>query len=185
MRCFIAIPLSKEIQTTLDAHCAPLKTIESDVKWVEPHLMHLTLQFLGDLSRDQAERVANHLKIALCHIPAFAIECSAIGAFPAIENPRILWMGINKGSQSVATLYQIVHQAIEAAQIKIKNEPFHPHITLGRLRSGFGRKNFIEQLKKSPPLAQTQDVKQVILYESVLSHEGPIHTPRWWFNLAN
>ena len=57
MRVFIAIDLDEEIQAGLDdlqkRLQAEVDIKKSDVKWVRPELVHLTLKFLGNIEENQ------------------------------------------------------------------------------------------------------------------------------------
>ena len=61
MRCFIALLLDKDSSSYILDLQRELKNTPSDVKWVEPQNIHLTLKFLGEIS----EKLADEIKIKL------------------------------------------------------------------------------------------------------------------------
>ncbi len=57
IRCFIALELPPDIQSILGDIIGQLKTSGTDVKWVDPANIHLTLKFLGEIPEADALRV--------------------------------------------------------------------------------------------------------------------------------
>ena len=49
LRTFVAVEISRPIRARAGELIALLSGTTADVKWVEPHNLHLTLKFLGDV----------------------------------------------------------------------------------------------------------------------------------------
>jgi 2'-5' RNA ligase len=64
------------------------------------------------------------------------VALGAIGAFPSLEKPRVLWVGVSAGEGELLALGRRVNAAIDAAGFERADKPFRPHLTLGRVREG-------------------------------------------------
>jgi 2'-5' RNA ligase len=50
---------------------------------------------------------------------------------------------------------------------------FVPHITLGRIKNLHSKDKFWESIEAIPPVSQTINISEIILYQSFLHKEGP------------
>src|SRR5205085_4782086 len=126
VRTFIALNLAPDLRPALWAAVTPLRTAYgSAVAWVAEPNLHITLRFLGD--RDPAfvealrERLVEHVR----NVGAFDIQLSGVGAFPTLDRPRVLWIGL-RPNPSVARLYQSVSEACTLLGVPPEPRPFHP-----------------------------------------------------------
>ena len=72
------------------------------IKWVHMDMMHITLEFLGNLSLKEIENIYLLLKKISEYQKDFVISLSSkMGTFPSINNPHIIWAGIEKGSSEL------------------------------------------------------------------------------------
>ncbi len=75
IRCFIAIELPEEVRLELVHLQDSLKLGgASQVKWVDPHGVHLTLKFLGDVAADKTPEITKAVAEAAKDIPSFYLE---------------------------------------------------------------------------------------------------------------
>ena len=101
MRAFIAIELPKNIKASLAGLQEELKTSGADIKWVEPENIHLTLKFLGEIDEIVFNKVIKILGDIGLEINPFQLSICSLGAFPKINFPRVIWVGIDKGDSEV------------------------------------------------------------------------------------
>ena len=97
LRSFIALEIPAEIQRAIRRNTAPLqKTLTKPmVRWVEPQNIHLTLKFLGDVSPEELEQLAEALKAELVTHEILHHVCRrAWERFPTLQRPRIIWVGL-------------------------------------------------------------------------------------------
>ena len=172
-RIFIAIKIEssafllkilEEIKTCLD---------REKIKWIDPDNLHLTLTFLGDTE----EILISKIKAALDNIKSvqFNLEMNSLGVFRNINFPAVLWVGImpNKIMTDIKTAidFQLINIGLS-----IEARVFKPHLTIGRIKNITDKKNLEILLKKfSNKNIAVQLVSEIILYESILSSEGPIY----------
>ncbi len=177
MRAFLAIDLPATVKQSLSTVQQRLASSQADVKWVEPHQLHLTLKFLDEISTVQqtaAESLVRHLT---SHQPVFSMSVGPVGAFPSAHAPRVLWVGVQEGQRPLTALAHAIEQASPAAGWPSDARPFSPHITLGRVRSARNRVALVRQMESltwNPP--PSWPATAVTLYESRLASTGPCYT---------
>ncbi len=176
MRLFIAIDLPEEPSKKL----AGLRAEIPGVSWVPPEQLHLTLSFLGEVAVGIcAQLTAELVKIGA---PGFDLHFTATGCFPDRRQPRVLWAGLAAAPRLIA-LAQQINNAVTICGISQEVRPFSPHITLARCRQPAGKEvgAFLDQQRrlKLPPFR----VREFILFQSLLTAKGAIHTPLGQFPL--
>ncbi len=177
MRCFIAIELSEEIKRVLDDIERELKKTVTGVKWVPPENIHLTLKFLGNIECDKTERIKEFTDNIADKRRPFAIRISSLGAFPRVEWPRVIWVGIDKGKNECSSLAADIESQCTAVGIEKENREFHPHLTLARVKS-LKNKNILRNAFASIGIPQAEMLaSKITLFQSTLTSEGPIYTP--------
>jgi RNA 2',3'-cyclic 3'-phosphodiesterase len=134
MRTFVALNLSPELRAGLHAAVEPARaSIGRGVSWTREDALHLTLKFLGDQPDDVADRLAERIAPSLQAIPSLTIRLGGLGAFPSLARPRVLWIGV-EANPDLSRLYQEIETACAALGVPREQRPFHPHVTVGRVR---------------------------------------------------
>ncbi|MBI3011823.1 MAG: RNA 2',3'-cyclic phosphodiesterase [Candidatus Omnitrophica bacterium] len=177
MRAFIAIDLPEHVRSSLAKLEDELAQSGADVKWVRPAQLHVTLKFLGEISEGERQAIeALVARVAASEAP-FATRLNALGAFPSLTAPRVVWVGLGEGGEAVARIAEAIEREGVAIPLRKEERAFSPHITLGRVRSLRGRQALVAALRDArwdPP--PPWRVSSVTLYESVLRPGGPQHT---------
>jgi 2'-5' RNA ligase len=181
MRTFIAIELPREIKDALGKLQARLKASGADVKWVKPENIHLTLKFLGETDEEKTAEIKNILADTAQNFKTFLIRPYSLGAFPKIQSPRVIWIGIDKGDSETKSIAGRLEERLAAIGIPKEERPFSSHITIGRVRSFLNRDKLIRELKnlggKIEANPQEFPVTRLALFESTLTPQGPIYKP--------
>ena len=132
LRSFIAIALADPARSAVEAYVAQLRRAIDSVAWTPPENLHLTLKFLGDVMPARLESLAVRVaEIAAAQTP-FVMTVAGVGAFPSVRCPRVLWIGV--AAPAVGSLAAAVDLACTAEGFAPETRPFHPHLTLGRVR---------------------------------------------------
>ena len=180
LRAFIALEIPSEIQMKVHQETNTLrKGIDSLVRWVPTHNMHLTLKFLGDISPNNLEFLMQMLRREAEAIHCFAIHLAGLGSFPSLKRPRVIYVGIQAPSA-----LEVLQRGIESASRRLGYEteerPFSAHLTLGRVKQNISA---VDQQKIRRALENTQvdllgtaRVDSVHLYKSELNPGGSIYT---------
>jgi len=177
VRAFAAIGLPEEAQSSLAHLQGELARAGADVKWVEPQHLHLTLKFLGELSAEERQAVETAMARVAARHPAFTAALGAVGAFPSVGSPRVVWVGLAEGAEQAASLAAALEREGTAIPLRREERAFSPHLTLGRVRSPRNRGALSERLRSVAWHAPAPwHVSSLRLYESVLSPAGPRYT---------
>jgi 2'-5' RNA ligase len=179
MRTFIAIELPKEIKDSLASLQAQLKTSGADVKWVEPQNIHLTLKFLGEVDEKKLEKIVNILEEVAKNKNPFFLSISSIGAFPKLDYPRVIWLGIDEGDKESKEIAKELEEKIAKTGIPKEDRPFSSHITIGRTKSALNREKLVQNLKTLAGNFGKRNlacrVTKLILFKSTLTPKGPLY----------
>lgn len=180
MRAFIAIDVSKEIQDALGRIEPHLKYAGADVKWVKPENIHLTLKFLGEIDARKAEAVKAALDQAARSTKPFDLSIKDIGAFPKIDHPRVIWVGLDRGAAETVALAAKVDEALSKLGFPKEERPFSPHLTIGRVRSPLNKAKLAEKISTAASDAALSpvpphQVAAIVLYQSTLTPQGSIY----------
>ena len=187
MRSFIAINLPKETKEFLSRLQEKLKSAQADVKWVKPTNIHLTLKFLGEIDEELAGKIKDIIAEVCKGKKGSEIILSYLGAFPDINQPRVVWIGISQGEQKIENIASELDQKINQLGIPKEKRSFRSHITLGRVRSGYNRQNLSRRLQEVKDSNQQEinkfELNTVSLFKSTLTAKGPIYEEIYRANL--
>ena len=149
-------------------HAAQNLPTSTDFRLVGQEEIHLTLKFLGDVAEDDLDTVKRALQpIRERHDP-FVVSISAFGAFPSDRKARILWAGVEEGSEHLRTVAEDVEDLLDPAGFERETRPYVPHLTLGRART---RRPELDASETSPP-ALRFTVSAVDLVKSTPGNNG-------------
>ena len=73
-------------------------------------------------------------------VDPFEFYCQGAGAFPGIQRPRTLWLGVTEGLDGFRTLHAAVDAALAKRRFPKDRQLFRPHLTIGRVRSSRARR---------------------------------------------
>ncbi len=162
-RMFLAVALDDESRHAIAAHLTAGEW-RLPGKLVPPDNWHITLRFLGRTATARGEAVLAHLDQHLMVEP-FRLRLSDLGGFPRENKASVLWMGLQGDLESLSGLAAECEIAAERAGFEPEGRPFHPHLTLSRIRPPADIRRLIDEV---PPAGVALDVTAVTLYRSVL-----------------
>lgn len=173
IRSFIAIELPKEIKTKIAEIQRKLKETKADVRWVNPEGIHLTLKFLADIEKSQVKEILSATKAALEGVKSFSLEIASVGAFPKVEYPRVVWIGIKEETNTLPTLQHRIEENLSHLGFDKEERDFNPHLTLGRVKSQKGKEKLILLILQSMDLSLGRFyVTGISLMQSILKPTG-------------
>jgi 2'-5' RNA ligase len=185
-RLFLAVCLPQDVQRLVAEETSKLAAEGWPVRWVQSESAHLTLHFLGETERERAELVRLALPdLVAAHAP-FDLRTAALGVFPNFRRPRVLWMGLHGPVHRLQTLQLEIGRALQELGFVVGDEPYHPHITLGRVRNNDGERVRLRDLPDAikdrfvdrgsgaaiAPPTRLVPVRDVVLMRSHLGKEG-------------
>lgn len=177
IRTFIALEMSPSV---LGRAAALIKRLqEADVKatWVKPQHMHLTLKFLGDVPDPEIPDVCRLVQEAVRDLPAFEMSFRGCGAFPSVDNPRTVWIGVEEGAEQVIVMHEAIELALKKLRFPRETRRFRPHLTLGRIRDTSPRVAELSRIitENADYDADLSVVDEVVTFASFLDRAGPTH----------
>ena len=181
LRSFIAVEIPPEIQNEISRSIAPLQKAlpKPLVRWVAAQNVHLTLKFLGDVSSENLDQLANELRSETINHESFCIPVGGVGAFPNPRRARVIWIGL-EASPALKTLLHGVEAVAAKLGYAAEERPFSPHLTVGRVGkniSGADPQTIQTALERMHVGALgTIRISAVHVFKSDLRPEGPIYT---------
>lgn len=136
LRTFIAIEISPEVQTRAGQLMDRLRQSGVKASWTKLQYSHLTLKFLGDTPETLIPDVCRAVIQAAKKVDPFELRFTGTGAFPSMQRPQTLWLGVEHGLEEITELHKAVDEALFALRYPKERGRFSPHLTLGRARSG-------------------------------------------------
>ncbi len=110
-------------------------------------------------------------------VAPFEINIENFGAFPPQGQPRVLWIGIEDPSGRLASLHHLLENECAEAGFGREQRPFHPHLTIARLRKPRDARRLVLVHKEMGFIRKTFTVSRQALIRSELHSEGSRHTP--------
>jgi 2'-5' RNA ligase len=180
MRVFIAIDIGDRIRAALSdlqnqlASKADIK--KSDVKWVKPEAIHLTLKFLGEIKDEQAVDVCNITKQVASRHKSFEIDVESVGCFGG-RSARVLWVGAGQDCENLLKLQDDLEQQLALGGWPKETRKFSSHLTLCRIRNSKAGLELAQMTEKYKDFKLgTTPADSVSVYQSQLTPKGPIYT---------
>ena len=176
-RLFFAVPIPEEARARIGDLIGSVQASVGDgnarIRWVRVDGLHLTLRFLGptpDALQAPLEAAAD--AIARAQAP-FEVALGGGGAFPSLQQPRSLWIGVTSGADRLAAIADGLTDAASECGLALDTRRFTPHLTIARtdgLRLGPTAAGALEQAAEGLDVRFT--VGEVVLFRSILGH-GP------------
>ena len=177
IRSFVAVEVPQPLRAKLDEVLRELKRADADVRWVRPDSIHLTLKFLGSVTGEELEKLAGGIAPIISSWIPFEVRLLGLGCFPSSRNPRIVWVGMERGSVEASDLQKAVENRAADVGFPPEARPFKPHLTLGRVRSPRGKGSLAQAVEKHRDVEiGSFPVNVVYLFKSELKPSGAVYT---------
>lgn len=181
MRLFIAALVSDEVRARLAQASEALKRAAPDraLRWVAPENYHITLLFLGEQPESRVPEVVAAMAAARQGVPPFEIGVRGLGVFPNWNRPNVLWAGAARGVPQLAQIAAALEKQLMPTPA---DKPFHPHITLARLKTpcrdtdGVKKRLFDAVQRLLPAEFGAYELRALSLMQSTLTPDGAIYT---------
>ena len=172
-RLFVAInivPDSKLLQVYKEIQ---KRCYADKIKWVDAHLFHLTLKFIGETPQDSTDNISKVLRQIADNTDAFTFNLKGVGIFGSSYHPRIIRVNIEEG-KNLIRLGNKIATGLEAIGFPQDRQNFVPHLTLGRIKKVQDKEFFQKTIKiYQTEFFQKVNISEFFLYESKLHPYGP------------
>jgi len=180
MRCFIAIDITEEIRNALSNLQAELRSKadvkKSDVKWVNPEAIHLTLKFLGEIKDEQVVDICNITKEVASQHKSFELDVESVGHFGG-RSARVLWIGAGQDCENLLQLQGDLEHQLDLAGWPKEGRKFSAHLTLCRIRNSKAGIKLAQMIQEYKELKLgTMPADSISVYQSQLTPKGSIYT---------
>jgi RNA 2',3'-cyclic 3'-phosphodiesterase len=156
MRLFAAVELDSDVRDVARDVASSLQRALGrtalDARWVAVENMHLTVRFVGHVADERAGALIAAISAPLAVAP-FTIALDRCGVFPPSGPPRVIWIGLREGLESLRTIAAEMDRRVEPFGYEPERRPFSAHLTLARI--------------KDVPRHAARDVKQIVLAHPV------------------
>lgn len=168
-RLFVAVPLPAGLLGFV-RDCQSLLPRSPGLRLMNETQFHVTLAFIGEVE----EREAAVARDVVTSVPAHMGGAGRIERFlfiPSARKARVVALDISDGEGVFARLFERVMDGLESAGVMQREKrPFHPHLTIARLRDP----GPIQPRSESGQARFA--VESVCLYKSELRREGAVYT---------
>lgn len=177
IRTFIAVDTSPAVRRRAAALQEKLRVSEVKASWTEPENMHLTLQFLGDVEDTLVPEVCQRVASAAAPFAPFQVGFSQAGAFPSLDRPRTVWIGVDQGRQELIDLQLAIQETLLEMRFPRERRTYKPHLTIGRVREKGPRQAQLSELLAHYRdfKADSCDVPEALIFASFLEGSRPTY----------
>ena len=183
VRIFCAVDVPDEVRGRVAAHIAHLreatKSMPLKISWERAEKLHLTLKFLGELESVRVEALMRAARRAAESVEKFEVRLQEAGAFPASNNPRVLWLGLQDETRRLAEFHERLETECAREDFPRESRAFHPHLTIARIRipNAAPARHLAKLHRETEFEPATFIVNDLIVMQSQLGTGGSRYTP--------
>ena len=172
VRTFIAFDTPLSLKEEIGKIQSILKETRADVRWETGNKFHVTIKFLGEVEEKILPAVITTVKNITERYHPFSIIYQTLGAFPNKNRPRVLWVGCTNTDRQLLDMKNELDEALMPYGFEIEERQFHPHVTLGRVKSPSGIKNLIQTLENVTFEPRQVSISNILVVKSILKPSG-------------
>ena len=188
IRCFLAVELTEDVRKAtadlLDRLRKGIQFTKAHPAWVRIDNQHFTVIFLGTRPPEEVERFRDVLNDLPGVIAPFRVAVGGLGVFPSERKPRVLWLGVREGTEAFQALHKALIERLQRTGFEPERRPFHPHLTLARIKSLRGTGEMMDVVNSHRGAACGEFTAEgLTLFRSQLHPAGAVYTPlaQWHF----
>lgn len=133
LRLFVACELPDDVREALARVQDDLRPLSPPaLRWVRPEGIHLTLKFLGAVSRNRLDQLVEALERAVDPFE-LTVQPAELGGFGGARL-RVIWVGLEGELEALAALAGSVDGAMAGLGFPKETRPFRSHLTLARVQ---------------------------------------------------
>lgn len=155
---------------------AALAASDADVRWETDHKLHCTLRFLGEVDQSRVTSVIDVVDSASAQAKPLVIRYRDVGCFPNRHDPRVIWIGMEDAGGHLMNLQRMIEDGLAAIGFEHEDRPFHPHVTLGRIKSQHNIGHLLRTMETVTFTAEPVTVREIDVVRSELKPAGSVYT---------
>lgn len=178
IRSFLAFELPPVLKEGIEETHRAIRPKISDVRWVTPANVHLTVVFLGSVPPGDIDRIGSAAGAVCSRYGPFSLALNGLGTFGGRRRPRVLWVGLVGDVERMGGFRDALQKELGSLCAKPETRPFRPHLTLGRFkdhaRPGRELEDCLEE--KAGLTSAVVDLNELVLFRSDLKPGGAVYT---------
>lgn len=174
MRLFIAINFDEHVKDDITNILENIKKYTKQGKLISKDHMHLTLEFLGEISEERVKDIISAMQ--LLDAATFTLFLSELGYFKRNDG-NIYWFGITE-NKDLMDMQAGLHNFLMERGFKLEERDYKPHLTIGRkikLVNTFNSNELKESISKiqfnvnSIDLMKSENINGKLVYTAIFS----------------
>jgi 2'-5' RNA ligase len=176
MRLFFAVGFDESLKDAIAVAIDGTGLDHPPWRWVARDNCHVTMKFLGDTPEDRVAPLAMSAMGASRGMAPFQIQLGALGGFPNLRRPRVLFYEVTLGAAELTTLAERLDAALHTdLALDKERRPFRAHATVARIKKPLDAR-VCDRLQDAPGVEHPpQLVDRVLLMRSELHREGALY----------
>lgn len=174
MRLFVAVDTPPDVKRELVRVRDELRRFRADVRWEPEGKLHCTLKFLGDVPERILPALGDALAATAAATSPMEVRYAGVGCFPDVRRPKIVWAGMR--SEGLAPLAELVDITCAGFGVAREQRAFHPHVTLGRVKSLVSSDDLLSRIESVTFESRTVMIREMLLVQSTLKPSGSVYS---------
>ena len=174
-RIFIAIKINNTDQIRKIFRQVQLDLKDEWIKWVNLNGLHITLAFIGATDIRKIGLIKNRLNQCAEKFSPIELQIKSLGAFPSMQRPRVLWLGV----EAEDIIFELRDEILKQLEyiVEISDTRFSPHVTIGRIKHGVKNPDMVnEKLSSHKDWSDEKiQIKEFVLMESKTTSTGTVY----------
>ncbi len=177
-RVFCAIDLEVSVRANLMRQINRLRQAvpHARASWSREENIHLTLKFLGEVQTSRLGDLSKAAAHSAADFSPFEVILEDTGVFPKHGAPRVLWIGVKDESGKLVELQTRLEEECAGEGFAREERPFHPHLTIARLRNPHGARELAAAHKEMRFEPTEVAVAELLVIRSEPSGAGSRYT---------
>lgn len=173
VRAFISIDFTDpNIVEAISGLQESIQNSGAKLRQVNTKLLHMTLEFLGEISEKEIQKVKEILDSI--SFKSFFLDVNAIDVLPNEKYIRVVYCKINGDVEILKTVQRQLRVKLSECGFKTDNRSFKPHLTIARVKSSQNRKELMLAINNLSNIkCGRQEIVSIKLKQSILKSEGP------------
>ena len=173
VRAFISADFnSKQMLEKIGSIQEKIKQSGAHLRLVNLDILHITLEFLGDITDKQVESVKKILDTL--DFPKFQLQIKNPNVLPNENYIRVVYCALDGEIETLKEIQKDLRNRLKDEGFRVDKRPFKPHLTIARVKSSRNRKELISVIKEMTGInCGIQKITSIKLKKSVLKPEGP------------
>jgi len=173
MRVFVGLPLDAEVASRIAGVIEPLRRLRGKIRWVPPENYHLTMHFLGEMTREEVDGLLTRVQAAELTTGIIDADVDGLGTFPEKgRRVRVIHLPLESGIEPCRLLFDQLRVPCRSLKSDSPGE-YTPHVTLARVREGDGRE--IRAALARTEVTASLRFDRVTVFESTLTPAGSVY----------